>query len=43
MEVQRKTVPVKKASKNGFLKSVLVFTLLVSFSVLLLGGYWIFK
>ncbi|MEC1241495.1 cbb3-type cytochrome c oxidase subunit I, partial [Bacillus paralicheniformis] len=43
MEVQRKTVPVKKASKNGFLKSVLVFTLIVSFSVLLLGGYWIFK
>ncbi|MEN7374871.1 nitric-oxide reductase large subunit, partial [Bacillus licheniformis] len=43
MEVQRKTVPVKKASKNGFLKSILVFTLIVSFSVLLLGGYWIFK
>ncbi|MDQ0215491.1 nitric oxide reductase subunit B [Oikeobacillus pervagus] len=30
-------------SKNSFLKGVLVFTLIVSFSVLLLGGYWIFK
>ncbi|RBW68367.1 nitric-oxide reductase large subunit [Bacillus taeanensis] len=30
-------------AKNGFLKSVLVFTLLASFTVLLLGGYWIFK
>lgn len=37
MEVQRKTVPVKKASKNGFLKSILVFTLIVSFSVSLFG------
>lgn len=30
-------------TKNGFLKSILVFTILISFSVLLLGGYWIFK
>lgn len=34
---------MKKTAKNGFLKSILVFTLIVSFSVLLLGGYWIFK
>lgn len=43
MEIQRETVPNKKPAKNGFLKSVLVFTLIASFSVLLLGGYWIFK
>ncbi|ASB89078.1 nitric-oxide reductase large subunit [Bacillus sonorensis] len=43
MEVQRESAPVKKTAKNGFLKSILVFTLIVSFSVLLLGGYWIFK
>ncbi len=29
--------------KNSFLKSVLIFTLIASFSVLLLGGFWIFK
>lgn len=39
MEIQRETVPNKKPAKNGFLKSVLVFTLIASFSVLLLGGY----
>ncbi|MBO8172821.1 MAG: cbb3-type cytochrome c oxidase subunit I [Bacillaceae bacterium] len=32
-----------KGSKTGFLKSILVFTIILSFSVLLLGGYWIFK
>lgn len=29
--------------KNSLLKSILVFTLILSFSILLLGGYWIFK
>ncbi|MDA7027939.1 nitric-oxide reductase large subunit [Bacillus sp. CLL-7-23] len=43
MKLQRETVSVKKTAKNGFLKSILVFTLIASFTVLLLGGYWIFK
>ncbi|MDQ0339092.1 nitric oxide reductase subunit B [Caldalkalibacillus uzonensis] len=30
-------------TRNSFLKSILVFTLIFSFSVLLLGGYWIFE
>jgi nitric oxide reductase subunit B len=34
---------VVKTKKNGLLKSILIFTIFASFSVLLLGGYWIFK
>lgn len=39
---QKEKQPQPKV-KNSFLKSVLIFTLIASFSVLLLGGYWIFK
>ncbi|KIY22221.1 MULTISPECIES: nitric-oxide reductase large subunit [Mesobacillus] len=45
MEIQRgtSTKAVVKKNRNSLLKSVLIFTLLVSFTVLLTGGYWIFK
>ncbi|HHY73565.1 MAG TPA: nitric-oxide reductase large subunit [Bacillus bacterium] len=33
----------KPTSKNALLKSILVFTLLISFTILLVGGYGIFK
>ena len=33
----------KPTSKNALMKSILVFTLLISFTVLLVGGYGIFK
>ncbi len=33
----------KPAVKNGMLKSILVLTLVASFTVLLVGGFWIFK
>jgi nitric oxide reductase subunit B len=45
MEIQRGT-NVKKAVKenrNALLKSILIVTILLSFTVLLGGGYWIFK
>ncbi|WP_070119791.1 nitric-oxide reductase large subunit [Bacillus marinisedimentorum] len=36
--------PEKKPGvKNGMLKSILVLTLVASFTVLLVGGFWIFK
>lgn len=34
---------VVKTRKNGLLKSILMITILASFTVLLVGGYWIFK
>lgn len=34
---------VARSTQNSFLKSVLIFTILISFTVLLVGGYWIFK
>lgn len=45
MEIQRGTSPKKvvKTNKNVMLKSILVITILLSFTVLLVGGYWIFK
>src|SRR4051812_25834008 len=45
MEIQRGTSPknVVKTNKNGILKSILVITILLSFTVLLVGGYWILK
>ncbi|CAH0345784.1 nitric-oxide reductase large subunit [Bacillus sp. CECT 9360] len=48
MEPLRKRNPVVSgkvtpSNKNSILKSTLVFTILISFTVLLLGGYWIFK
>ncbi|MEH7087117.1 nitric-oxide reductase large subunit [Neobacillus drentensis] len=45
MEIQRGTPQKKvvKTNKNALLKSVLVITILLSFTVLLVGGYWIFK
>ncbi|NMD68682.1 nitric-oxide reductase large subunit [Bacillus sp. DNRA2] len=33
----------KNSTKNGFIKSVCIATLLVVFTVLLVGGFWIFK
>ncbi len=32
-----------KTNRNGLLKSILIITLIASFTVLLTGGYWIFK
>ncbi|WP_223593400.1 nitric-oxide reductase large subunit [Neobacillus bataviensis] len=45
MELQRTTSSQQavKANKNALLKSVLIITILLSFTVLLAGGYWIFK
>lgn len=43
MEIQRGTPTKVKTNKNGMLKSVLITVILVSFTVLLCGGYWIFK
>jgi nitric oxide reductase subunit B len=45
MEVNRGTPinKVVKRNKNALLKSILIFTIIASFTVLLLGGYWIFK
>ncbi|WP_071394549.1 nitric-oxide reductase large subunit [Bacillus tuaregi] len=41
-EVQvSQTEPARR--KNGLLKSILIITILASFTVLLVGGYWIFK
>ncbi|CEG27595.1 nitric-oxide reductase large subunit [Bacillus sp. B-jedd] len=45
MELQRKTgnPPALRENKNALLKSILVITILFSFTILLAGGYWIFK
>ncbi|WP_079509501.1 nitric-oxide reductase large subunit [Mesobacillus jeotgali] len=45
MEIQQgtSTKAVVKKNRNSLLKSVLIITLLLSFTVLLTGGYWIFK
>jgi nitric oxide reductase subunit B len=45
MEIQRgtKTNKVVKENRNALLKSILIITILLSFTVLLVGGYWIFK
>lgn len=45
MEINRGVTPKKvvKANKNALLKSILIITILVTFTVLLTGGYWIFK
>ena len=45
MEIQRGTPvnKVVKANRNALLKSILIITILLSFTVLLGGGYWIFK
>ncbi|HYK74811.1 MAG TPA: nitric-oxide reductase large subunit, partial [Pseudoneobacillus sp.] len=45
MEIERQTSTNKvvKKNKNALLKSILIFTILISFTVLLTGGYWIFK
>ncbi|MBT2639045.1 cbb3-type cytochrome c oxidase subunit I [Bacillus sp. ISL-39] len=45
MEIQHgtSTKAVVKKNRNSLLKSVLIITLLLSFTVLLTGGYWIFK
>lgn len=45
MEIHR-GIPMKKAvkqNKNSLLKSILISTILLTFTVLLAGGYWIFK
>lgn len=33
----------KSGTKNSFLKGFLIFTIIISFTVLIMGGYWIFK
>ncbi|MGJ7909426.1 nitric-oxide reductase large subunit [Neobacillus sp. LXY-1] len=45
MEIERgkPTKKVVKENKNALLKSILIVTILLSFTVLLGGGYWIFK
>jgi nitric oxide reductase subunit B len=46
MEIEQPMVNQKKnknQTKNGFIKSVLIGVLLLAFTVLLAGGYWIFK
>ncbi|GHH98239.1 nitric-oxide reductase large subunit [Neobacillus kokaensis] len=45
MEIQRGTPSTKvvKENKNALMKSILIVTILLSFTVLLGGGYWIFK
>ena len=45
MELQKgtSTKAVVKRNQNSLLKSVLIITLLLSFTVHLTGGYWIFK
>lgn len=46
MEVHRSVRPNMRPGRqttNSFLKSILIFTILISFTVLLVGGYWIFK
>ncbi len=45
MEINR-GIPAKKVVKqnqNALLKSILIITILVTFTILLVGGYWIFK
>ncbi|MDP4156527.1 MAG: cbb3-type cytochrome c oxidase subunit I, partial [Bacillota bacterium] len=46
MEIEQPMVNPKKyknQTKNGFIKSILIGVLLLAFTVLLAGGYWIFK
>lgn len=44
MEINRNVrASIARSTQNSFLKSVLIFTILISFTVLLVGGYWIFK
>jgi nitric oxide reductase subunit B len=46
MEMEQPMVNPKKyknQTKNGFIKSILIGVLLLAFTVLLAGGYWIFK
>jgi nitric oxide reductase subunit B len=39
----RPSLRPERRTQNSFLKSILIFTILISFTVLLVGGYWIFK
>lgn len=39
----RPSLRPERRKQNSFLKSILIFTILISFTVLLVGGYWIFK
>ncbi len=43
MEIHRGSTKPGKENKNALLKSILIITILLSFTVLLTGGYWIFK
>lgn len=44
MELQRGiSTKVVKQNRNSLLKSILILTILLTFTVLLAGGYWIFK
>lgn len=43
MEMGQPMVNSKNHTKNSFIKSILIGVLLLAFTVLLAGGYWIFK
>lgn len=45
MEINRgiSNPKIVKQNKNALLKSILTLTILITFTVLLVGGYWIFK
>jgi nitric oxide reductase subunit B len=43
MEMKQSKISSKNHTKNGFIKSILIGVLLLAFTVLLAGGYWIFK
>jgi nitric oxide reductase subunit B len=43
MEMVQSKISSKNHTKNSFIKSILIGILLLAFTVLLAGGYWIFK
>ena len=43
MEMVQSKISSKNHTKNSFIKSILIGVLLLAFTVLLAGGYWIFK
>jgi nitric oxide reductase subunit B len=43
VEIEQTKINSKNHTKNSFIKSILIGVLLLAFTVLLAGGYWIFK
>ncbi len=43
MKVNEGRSQTETGTQNSFLKGILIFTLIISFTVLIMGGYWIFK